>query len=225
MKNELLIKFINLIIINKFNKNVNYIKMEKDSFKCVCNESQDKKSFKEHFKECPLFKKNFEDIDNKISISLKKYDSLLVKNFLLRYIKLIEAKIKKEKEQEKFNEAQNQKNELKMVAIQSENNIALDKNETDWKIAIEPRRKLSSNNHITSALRNRKPLGSEINDNNNDNNDEVDFDLKKIYIGPDITDENFKIISSHCNDKIKTKNKQNKISREIAEFLKKKFWK
>lgn len=40
---------------------------------------------------------------------------------------MIEAKIKKEKEQEDSNEAQNQKNEMKMVANQSENNIALGK--------------------------------------------------------------------------------------------------
>ena len=119
---------------------------------------------------------------------------------------------KKEKE-ENINDSQNQiNNELKLIDIQSQKNITLDNSETDWKIAIEPRRKLSSNNDVRSLMRG-KPLGFDV----------VNFALKKIHIGRDITDENFKTISSYCNDKIKTKKNKNKISGEIADFLKKNF--
>ena len=66
------------------------------TFKCVCNENHDKNTFKKHFKKCDLFKQKFEDIDFKISALLKDYNPLLIKYFLLRYIKLIEFIMKKD---------------------------------------------------------------------------------------------------------------------------------
>ena len=84
-----------------------------ENFKCICDESQDNDTFKTHFKNCRLFREKFEDIDFKISILLKECNPILIKNYLLRYVKMIDNNINKNKG----------KNERTPGIISTKNNI------------------------------------------------------------------------------------------------------
>ena len=66
--------------------------MSQIKIKCLCGEQLNENLFKAHFKLCETFKANFNDLDTLISQFLKKYDPLLVRFLLKRYIKLIEHK-------------------------------------------------------------------------------------------------------------------------------------
>ena len=162
-----------------------------EKFKCVCDENLDNKTFKKHFKKCPLFKQNFSGIDFLISMLLKAYNPLLIKNFLLRFIKMIESNVKKGKGKE----------EAILKSFQSKDSKELNINHN---IKMEPRNR---NNNINGS----SSLSNELIEN---------YNFKTIYKGSKISDEEFKKITNFCSDKTKVKNNKYKVSKEITEFLK-----
>ena len=77
-------------------------------FHCLCNKEYDKKSFKEHYKNCSIFKQKFSKFDNTISLLLKEFshdenELNLVIFMLKRYIKIISNEIKKIKNEKNKN--------------------------------------------------------------------------------------------------------------------------
>jgi hypothetical protein len=65
-----------------------------ESFECVCGQIQNNHKFKKHFKVCVPFRNEFKDLDCKIITLSNKYNPLLMKYFLLRYVKMFESKCK-----------------------------------------------------------------------------------------------------------------------------------
>ena len=86
--------------------------MEIEKYKCACNKEFTEKEFEKHFSNCILFKKQYKNLDNSLADVFKKYfispETKKIGIFLLKlYIKVIEKKLNKNKNNNSVNEFKN----------------------------------------------------------------------------------------------------------------------
>ena len=151
-----------------------------ENFKCICDEDHDNDTFKNHFKNCLLFREKFKELDFKISTLLKECNPILIKICLLRYVKMIDSNINK-----------NNVKKERIPGIKSINN------------------NISNDSSLIS-----KPIEPKINKISNKDN----INIKKIFIGDKITDEDFSKVTDFCNAKITEK--KNNMAKDITKFVK-----
>ena len=86
--------------------------MEIEKYKCACNKEFTEKEFEKHFSNCILFKTKYKNLDNSLADVFKKYfispETKKIGIFLLKlYIKVIEKKLNKNKNNNSVNEFKN----------------------------------------------------------------------------------------------------------------------
>ena len=124
------------------------------NFKCICGNNYNEKSFEKHFKICNKYKNNFIDLDFKISLYLRKYNPLLVKFLLMKYIELIDHNLKRNEGFEKEINITNDQttkeidnNNINKKNINFKNNINNKSNENNYEVKY-------NNNNINSNINN-----------------------------------------------------------------------
>ena len=209
-------------------------------FECVCEEIQNNISFKTHLKSCLLLKEKFGDIDYKISIVLKKYNPLLIKNLLLRYIKMIDILCKKtlnnnyqinDQIKNNYNLGNNYINisNNNNNAIINQNSIINNNNPQYYNHYYRPplnmldkydykrfeRPQIVNINNSLISFNNILPLDFQI-----------PFNYQLLFIGPDIKNEQLNKILNYCYSVCLSINsilRDEKLSKNIANYLKESF--